>query len=181
MRTIEIYTKPYVAHFITMKYGDPAQFDQDKNVMQYLDSIISKPCRRHDKYYGNLKGLRYKSPVRILLNEKQYNKCGGRLTKTDSVKFSGFLEGNLKYQTMYIIWFYQHLLTFKDSTKLFQKNFNFPEEVWPYESIKKSYYKAIKNEHKLASVNIKDEINNMIINRYTERSKDFFINPSGGR
>jgi hypothetical protein len=60
------------------------------------------------------------------------------------------MEGQAKFLLCNMISFYMSFLNQKDAILLFQKNFDFSEEIWPYETIKKIYDRSVLADGKIS-------------------------------
>lgn len=137
---ISIPVKPYVKRFLELNYGDPVQFHADKADYAILRECLSD-SRRFDANYNDFL-CTYRDTVTVLLSERDFYRCGWEMSKTNIVKFGLHFENRAKILMRSIIGIYHGLgLPVHVSINKFQDRFYFDENVWPYGSIKKDFYR----------------------------------------
>ena len=119
------------------------------------------------KYPDNIKN--YDAKVQILISEFDFYHYGWKLTKTDIVKFGKEFEIQAKTLMRIIVGVNHSMdMPIAKCIRRFQNTFGFTEDIWPYESIKKDYYRkghtvklGFENEifskiHKIVLMNLYD-------------------------
>jgi len=131
--SINLPCKPYVAHYLRNKFGSPLQISRSAAEGKMLFNLLERA--RHDT---DLKTARYTEIVEVLLAEGIYLRHGWELTPTAITEFNNWLEEILKERfvvhvdacTSYGI---KKAVAIRD----WQDNYNFPEDVWKFETLKK--------------------------------------------
>jgi hypothetical protein len=139
MFLVELPSKPYVYQYINYNYGNPANFSSNKFVQERFRKCLIRPSTRFNNYYNKLTFSLHTHLVKISISQDDFYRYGWELTITDAISFGKFMESQAKFLLCNMISFYTTFLNQKDAILLFQKNFDFSEEIWPYESIKKVY------------------------------------------
>ncbi len=165
MFTVTIPAKPYVRHFLVIKYGDPINLSTDRYMNNFFRRMLKKPCARHDKYYQDLlkhPGTYYSCKIEIVISESDFYRYGWELTKTDIIAFNGEIEYRVKSVMRDVVEIYENVMNQKEAILQFQEEFGYDEEIWPYESIKKDYYRSIVPHRPTLKNEIRNEIKKYI-------------------
>ncbi len=174
MFTITIPIKPYVKRYLVMNYSEPANLSTDQQLNNYFRRLLKKPVFRHDKYYDNLlqgSDTYYSEKIEIIISESDFYRYGWELTKTNIVAFNGEIESRVKHFMRNTVHIYENLLSQKDAILRFQEEFGFTEDIWPYESIKKDYYRYMVPHR----VNIKQEMEQLILKKINKKIMAMFF------
>ncbi|MGE4568027.1 MAG: hypothetical protein AB7C90_02455 [Bacteroidales bacterium] len=150
---VTIPCKPYVRHFLTINYGDPVSFAKAQDLYSELRSRLSKQTKHCES--RALSERLYNQKVEIIISEDDFYRYGWELTRTDIRRFNRMIEYRIKMFMRISISNYELLHSQKEAIKLFQQKFGFSEDIWPYESIKKDYFR----NNNMPSIKIKDIIN----------------------
>lgn len=150
MFLVELPSKPYVAQYITFNYGNPANFSSNKFVQDRFRKCLIRPCNRHNSRYLQLSFSIHTHIVKVSITQDDFYRYGWELTTTDIIAFGKYMEGQAKFLLCNMISFYMSFLNQKDAILLFQKNFDFSEEIWPYETIKKIYDRSVLADGKIS-------------------------------
>jgi hypothetical protein len=148
--SIDIPCKPYVKRFLEINYGLPVDFTKDNSIYPLFRKKLEKKSFEYEKRYAECKMSKYTETVEVKITSYDFYKYGWELSLNDKVAFNKEIEGKAKL-FMYLI--VSTRLSFGmslvDSIKYFQLRFDFPEEVWPTESIVKDCQRNLtvqKNE-----------------------------------
>lgn len=130
----DVKVKPYVKQYLVNNCGNPVdltflpRFNSllKQNLMKPMFKGESLPMRQDECY------------VRIQLSKDTFYRYGWELTKSSQQHFNARIEEELKslarnYIAMRSGWGF----SVASSIRKFQDVFNFPEEVWSYDAIKK--------------------------------------------
>ncbi len=133
--------KPYVKQFIIHNFGEPANFSPDKSLSNTLLKALKHPDKRRD-YDSNVKEAvnNYQDKIDLIISEDVFYRHGWMLTTTDILNINRKIELRVKcfmYQMIGVS--VANGKPIKDSIEDFQQRFDYPEEVWAYESIKKDF------------------------------------------
>lgn len=167
MFIITIPIKPYVKHYLVTNFSEPADLSTDKRLNKMFRDLLKRPVFRHDKRYNETfskeKSI-YSQSIEILISESDFYRYGWELTKTNTIQFNSEIESRTKEFMRRTVEIYENLMSQKEAILKFQEEFGFSEDIWPYESIKKDYYRNTPNK-----INIKKEIENNIIQKISEK------------
>ena len=148
--SINIPCKAYVKRFLELNYGMPVDFTKDKTLYPEFRKRLEKKNTRYDNRYEGCKFARYTDSVNIKISQDDFYRFGWELSKTDIIDFNRQMEARAK-TFMYVIVSNRLAINMNltDAISYFQDTFNFPEEVWPSESINKDCQRNLtvtKNE-----------------------------------
>ena len=139
--TVSIPVKPYVNRYLEINYGGPIDFTSDPSSNKFFQDLLRKPDSSRDRQYPDTI-FTYTEVVLVLISEHDFYRYGWELTKTDIVAFGKRFEEQAKILMRSMIGVYHGLglPVFKCIYK-FQNRFQFDEDVWKYEAIKKDFYR----------------------------------------
>jgi hypothetical protein len=139
--TVSIPVKPYVKRFIEINYGMPADFTEDPHIHKFFQELLRKPDSSYDKKYPDTI-CTYTTETEVLISEHDFYRYGWELTKTNIVAFGRRFEDRAKAMMRSIIGVNIGLgLPINKSIEKFQDRFQFHEDIWKYEAIKKDFYR----------------------------------------
>ena len=154
---VSVPVKPYVKRFLEINFGLPVEFANHPKHNEKFLSLLRKPSFHRDKQISNTFFM-YSETVDILISEHDFYKYGWQLTKTNIVAFGSYYEDCSKLMMRSIVGTMVSIgLPVNKSILRFQQQFQFTEDIWSYESIKKDFYRKGHN-------NILD-FNNEIFNK----------------
>ena len=137
---ITIPVKPYVKRFLELNFGDPVYFHPDKGDYAELRNCL-KESRRVDSRFPP-KICTYSCDVTVVLSERDFYRFGWEMSKNNIVRFGSHFEMKAKALMRSMVGLYHALgLPINISITRFQDKFYFDENVWPYQSIKKDFYR----------------------------------------
>jgi hypothetical protein len=141
---IVIPVKPYVKRFIELNYGDPVYFHPDKDDYEKLRSCL-KDSRKADSRFPP-RTCTYSCEITVLLSERDFYRYGWEMSHVNIIKFNAIFEARAKYLMRSMVGIYHGLgLPVNVSITKFQDRFYFDENVWPYDSIRKDFYRNGNN------------------------------------
>ena len=159
---VYLAVKPYVRNFMLNNYGlndaefpDAVSFRQDHSLYNRFRSALVKPSVKYNSRYRDLK--RYSATIQIEISRDDFYRYGWALNETETVAFCSLLESRVKAMLCtYIDVHTQIGASIATAIRNFQKIFCFPEDVWPYDSIRREYNRnrtkcevlGIENFHK---------------------------------
>ena len=139
--SVAIPVKPYVKRFVELNYGLPADFTKHPDVQKELRRCLRKPDTRYDRKFEN-KLSTYTQTLELLISQDDFYRYVWEFSKTDVVMFGKLFESTIKTRMHHVVSIYRGIgLSIKDSILKFQDHYSMEEEYWPYESIKKEYYR----------------------------------------
>lgn len=133
--------KFYVKQFIIHNFGEPADLSSDKTLNDTLIKSLKHPDKRRD-YDIKVKNAvgNYKHKIDLIISEDVFYRYGWMLSTTDILHINRKIESRVKclmYQMVGVS--VANGKKIKDSIEDFQNRFDYPEEIWAYESIKKDF------------------------------------------
>lgn len=138
---ITIPVKPYVKRFMELNYGDPVDLSTDSYYLDKLREMIRKPNTRRDTMYSD-RLLSYSTFVNVIISEDDLYRYGCELSKTDIVRFGKMMEARAKFLMRLMVGLNIAIgRPIKTSIITFQDRYLFDENVWPYQSIKKDFFR----------------------------------------
>lgn len=145
--TITIPCKPYVRKYLTNNFGEPADLKTSIELKTSLRNKLSKPSTRFDKKYPPLSEYKTLSAkIEIYISHDDFYRYGWELTKTDTIIFNRQVEIMAKIQMRHAIMQSCLFMTIKDAILKFQDEFNYSEDDWPFEAIRKDIQRKIKHK-----------------------------------
>ena len=141
--------KTYVKQFIVHNFGEPADFRSHKILFDELIRSIKKPNNRYDYKEDWIVSVKnYKCKIDLVISEDLFYRHGWMLTVTDIVNLNRKIESLVKcFMQQMVGVSVANGMPIKNSIEDFQERFDYPEEVWAYESIKKDFQ---RNGQKIA-------------------------------
>lgn len=139
--TVDLPTKTYVDHFLKLNFGDPVEISKDMYLYEAFRKCLTKPSNRDKSKYSKETFAWHTCITKIVITEEVFYRFGWELTKTDVVSFGKIIERRCKFMSRNMITAYSLLMSEKDAILKFQDSFGFTEDIWPFEAIKKDYYR----------------------------------------
>lgn len=133
--------KPYVKRYIEQNFGNPADFSSNKILQHELVRSLKKPNKRFDYKIGYSNAVsNYKSKIDMIISEDLFSRYGWMLSVTDVININRIIESMVKgFMNAMVGLSVANGFPTKDSILDFQDRYNYPEEVWAYESIVKEF------------------------------------------
>jgi hypothetical protein len=136
-----ILVKPYVKRFIENNYGNPVDFRKSPRENEMIKRMLKKPVHQHEKMYDT-RLLRQSEVVEVMISDFEFYHYGWEISKTDTIAFGKYFEKNAKYLMRTVVGLYVSFgVPVEKAINMFQERFNLEEEYWPYDSIKKDFYR----------------------------------------
>lgn len=138
---VTVPVKPYVKRYIELNYGNPADFSSDASLQKLVHKCLSNPSTRYENKYEN-KLCTYTERIGIAISEDYFYRYGWQFTYTEIVNFGKTFEFVIKTKMILIVGTYTGMgLSFRHAIERYQERSGLSEQDWPYESIKKDYYR----------------------------------------
>ncbi len=144
---VTVPVKPYIKRFLENNYGNPVDFRNSPRENEMLNRMLKKPSLIKDHMYkGDL--CLHTHFVEVEISERCFYRNGLELSKTDVISFGKYFEKNAKWLMRSIIGTYISFgIPINIAIVKFQNSFNMEEEYWPFDSIKKDFFRyKIGNE-----------------------------------
>lgn len=145
--TAIIHLKPYVARHLQNLYGDPVNLSPNRDLHRFFVDCL----KRGDPEHTNKTPKQLDTPVKIKISEYEFYHYGWEISLTDVLALNNRVENDIKLMLRLWIGNYKiYGFPISKAIKDFQRIFDFPEDVFPYETIKKDDYRnGIKLEKDL--------------------------------
>jgi hypothetical protein len=146
-----------------LTYGSQAEISKDKVLYAYLRSKMHRKTFKNDKRYLLLK--KYSSEITIKISTEDFYRHGWDFSLTDIVDINRMLEQKAKallYKTVGIRCSFGNSLS--ESIALFQKEYEFTEDIWSFDSIYKDCQRNLKVFKGEMNELVSKYINNVKIN-----------------
>jgi hypothetical protein len=141
----EISVKKYIRHYLQQRFGDPTLLTKDHQIGKYLYQLLGDACTRNDSDFKP-----YKDTLTVKITEDVFLRKGYLLTATNVINFNNFVEEVIKNEMfLHIDVIREHRpgIKIKSAIEHVMQKMLFDENVFPYETMKKSYdrYRLKKN------------------------------------
>ncbi|MBV5313673.1 MAG: hypothetical protein JZU47_10280 [Prolixibacteraceae bacterium] len=138
---VSIPVKPYVKRFLSINFGDPADFTTDPDTNRFFLNLLKKPNTSRDKQYPE-QICTYTETAEVFISQHDFYRYGWELTRTDIVAFGKRFEDRAKCLMRSFVGVYVAMgMPPFISIARFQEKFQFDENSWQYETIKKDFYR----------------------------------------
>lgn len=130
---IDIKVKPYVKQYLINEFGNRVYFDSEAKYYSTFLSLLSKGCKSLNNQEVDEKCI-----VRFHYSEDVFYRHGFSMSKSNMRMLNNAIEQDIKFIMRTHIGCMAVLgYSIAESIRHFQTKFNFGEDVWPFESIKK--------------------------------------------
>jgi hypothetical protein len=142
---VTVPVKSYVKRFLENNYGNPVDFKNHPRENEMFKRMLKKPCIDEEcKYNDEIQ--KYCCFVEIQIADRDFYRHGWELSKTDIISFGKHFEYRAKMQMRNIVSSYVSFgAPVYIAIERFQTRFNFEEEYWPFDSIKKDFFRFARN------------------------------------
>ena len=139
MVEIEVPTKLYIKRYLNIKYGDPVQLTRKDLEGSFLYELIEDPRQDRNSEVGS-----YHHKMSVLLPDRVLMRKGFYLTPTNLSNFNSWMEKYIKSEMR------RHIdlmlrqkpdLEIRDAIYDYQKQYQLFDDFFPFDSIKKDYYR----------------------------------------
>lgn len=162
--TVNIICKRYVKAFLENSCGAPVDLRFYPDIYQLFIHSLFKSTERIT-FQPNLSCT---DEVSLLIPSDVFYRYGYSLTKEAAIEICKAAEAKLKFTMRNYVSLNQGMgFTVANSIRAFQENFNMPEPVWSYESIKKDFDRNGSRMQFKAAREIKRELNNTLMKNLT--------------
>ena len=144
---ITVPVKPYIKRFLENNYGNPVDFRNYPRENEMFKRMLKKPNLEKDHMYRKELCLHIHM-IEIVISERDFYRHGWELSKTDIVSFGKHFEKNAKWLMRTVVSTYISFgIPINIAINKFQTRFQLEEEYWPFDSIKKDFFRfKINNE-----------------------------------
>jgi hypothetical protein len=139
--SVTVPVKPYVKRFLEINYGSPVDFSLNAEAHKFFRNLLHRPDTSSDRKYSD-HICNYTEFVEVSISEHDFYRYGWELTKTNIVAFGQYFEDHTKLMMRNIVGVHIGLgMPINKSIIKFQNRFLFDEDTWPYQTIKKDFYR----------------------------------------
>jgi len=148
---VDIYVKKYVKTFLEAKYGKTIFLD-GKFKEKFIDCLKDKNSVR-DSIYEDRYPYEYK--IKVAITEYEFYHFGFEVTKTNMVRFSKFVEYDIKEQSrLFGALFKSFGMTYTKGFRVFQKTYRLSDDDLNFETA----YKDIQRNGVVLDDKMEDKI-----------------------
>jgi len=145
---VTVPVKPYVKRFLENNYGNPIDFRKHPRENEFFRRMLRKPDYNNEHKYKNELN-KHVLTVEIRISDHDFYRHGWELSKTDIVSFGKYFEKNAKWLMHTVVSTYVSFGTpIYIAIANFQTRFQMEEEFWPYDSIKKDFFR-LRDTHEI--------------------------------
>lgn len=153
--TVDIYVKKYVKTYLEATQGKIIVVEE-KIKEKFLDCLKDK-CSLRDSIYEDR--YPYEHKITIAVSEYEFYHYGFCMTKTNMVRFSKFVEYEIKQQSRIFGALYKSFgMSYAKGIRVFQKTYRLSEEDFNFECA----YKDIQRNGIVIDDNMEDKINEIL-------------------
>lgn len=164
---VTLRCKPVVKQYLINKYGEQLQLPDDDWIKLLIIHLLIRNSAKDDtdctleKYstQARFEFNYFTAEAKLPIIFSDYEKYGDYLTKTATRAINNRIEDIIHQQLYQHLEFYVHVAKYrlKDAIAMFQQIYNFPEDIYTGDSIKKYYQRKIQPfliPQKFSSVNV---------------------------
>ena len=163
--TITVAVKPYIRAFLENNFGSPVDIRKDPELNNMVEFLLKEGATRLDKTLQ----IKYTDTVCFRISRDTFHRYGFTLTKTATQRLNCYLEGRIKFfARVYIANNRSIGIPLARCIRDFQEKFNFPEDVWSAEAIRKDFTRNGKTVQSKFITNFKNELNKIFLEFMSE-------------
>lgn len=156
---IQVAVKPYVRQYLINNCGNPVDLSHLPRVQDLFRKLLRRPLLRFESLPMPVDSCY----VRIVFSKDTFYRYGWEMTRTNMLRFNRVLEQDLKFVMRTYIGSRAALgFTIAQCIRDFQDRFNFPEEIWSYEAIKKDIMRNTEEKRRNDVINFLEEMDQKI-------------------
>jgi hypothetical protein len=158
--TVQIPVKKYIKTYIENNCGSPANLSGLPEINDLFLDLLKYPHFNRDKQAK----CSYTSSITIIISSDTFYRHGWQLSKTDIVRFNQKCEAMIKFNSRHFIMANNSLgIPISKCIREFQSLFQFDEDTFTYEAIKKDYDRHGKKIPIKFIRDFKAEFNNLLL------------------
>jgi hypothetical protein len=158
--TCQLPVKSYIKAYIENNCGHPAELSHLPDIKQLFISCLRNPRFNRDSQAK----CNYTHNLEILLSEDAFYRYGWELSNTDVVRFNQKCESIIKFNSRQFIAANASLgMPVSKCIREFQRTFNFSEDAFPFETIKKDFDRHGRKVPINIILDYKVELNNILL------------------
>lgn len=165
--TVTIPAKPYVKAFLENNCGIPVDLKNIPEIQaEFIRALEKKPMRRETDDIA-----KWPEKVTIIIPPDSFYRHGWEMNKTNISSFNKFVEHRIKFIMRSYISMNRILgIPVASCIRDFQSEYNFPEPIWAYDSIKKDYDRHARNFSfdKKPMISVKQKLREILMSNLSE-------------
>lgn len=139
--TVTLRCKPYVKHYLTTRFGEPAQLPRKSQVKKLFLACIKKqfePARA--KFIAQLPAT-----LEVKLSKHDLSQHGHTIDDQMMFFINGIFEEKIKNEMFFEVTQLRHnnRMTLKSALITYQQQQGFTDETFPVEAIQAAYYRCL--------------------------------------
>lgn len=131
--TIDVRVKPYVRQYLINNCGSPVDLSHLPKLKRAFQKLITRPLLR----FESLPIPAGECYVSIVISEDTFYRHGWEISRTGMMDFNSAVEQEIKFVMRNYVASFSVFKPIATCIRMFQDKFNFPEEVWTFDAIKK--------------------------------------------
>jgi len=139
MITIEFPVKPYIGHFLRTRFGNPCHLTLDSQIGKLFYLLVKEETKSKSV---SQKKVTYKHSLQVKITENVFRRRGHVLSRNSVATFNNFMAEYIK-EKMFLysdaLLEANQELKIKAALEMSLEKFQFNQDVFPYETLKKSY------------------------------------------
>jgi hypothetical protein len=162
--TIKIPCKKYVKAYLENNCGTPVNLKH----LPDLQEILRLSLQRKPEHLENKKVAEYDDTVTVIIPDDMFYRYGWELNKENTLDFNRNVEQKVKFlMRQYISLNYTLGIPVTDCIRNFQEEYGISELHWPYQSIRKDFYRhGVKRIKTIKQINT--EINKIFMENLSQ-------------
>jgi hypothetical protein len=158
--TVQIPVKSYIRAYLVNNCGDPADLTRLPEIHELLTNCLKYPKFHRD----NHSKCNYSDTIQVIISQDTFYRHGWALSKTDIVRFNQKCEAMVKFNSrQFIIANSAMGLPVSKCIREFQLLFQFTEDCFSYETIKKDFDRHGKKIPFRFIRDFRGELNNILL------------------
>lgn len=136
---VDIPTKRYLCAWVHSKLGDKPVMSETHHIGSKLNDLLH--CKRNFRR-SEYSSKAYPVTMRVYINKNTYRNKGCNLHETNIIAMNSYMESLFKEHVHFFLDTYVELTeSLEASVELLREKFGIDEDEFPYETIKKDYYR----------------------------------------
>lgn len=163
--TVQIPVKKYIRTYLVNNCGNPADLAQLPEIHDLFLNFLKYPKFHRDTHSK----CNYADSIEIVISQDAFYRYGWELSKTDIVRFNQKCEAMIKFNSrQFIIANAAMGLPVSQCIREFQSTFQFPEDSFTFEAIKKDFDRHGKKTPLKFIRDFRAELNNILLDNLSD-------------
>lgn len=141
---VDVPTKPYIKAWMHAELGEKPVMSQSHHIGSKFVDLLERKSNYQKTIYS---ADHYPATVRVYINKHCFNKKGCHIHETNILAFNNYMESYLKSQVRFMLDVYFEMTkSVEASIEIMRDRIGIPEEHFPYDTVKKDYYRYRKSK-----------------------------------